>query len=613
MAHRVHKLWFWATSFLLFFSAVFGYEVPIFDTDYSRQICSGMWSGQNTFINVTFESKSQGQLAMVMYEWSDYQYLGKVTSEIDEYLPKTYVCTSDAVRGGFCDSSDLGRFILDLPDGKSIENTTFWSARVAFPGSEGGSGNTTSGGFWDNPAGNPTPPSSEYSSPPRRDLQTRQAGVNPNTSPSGLLVYHEPIQYLVRKTGYYCIAVVPVTVLQTPPTSETLKRQSSDIHPSYHGTVFFQNVFDGQLAATDYPKVNFYLAMLLIYSALAAAWGWLCYRHVSEILPIQYYLSCLVGFLIIEMVANLAYYRYLNAHGKGTASTVFLFVVAILDAGRNSLSFFLLLVVSLGLSVVRDNLGPTMRKAQILSVSHFVFGVLYAVGIVELEFESASALVLLLFVVPLAFTLSAFLMWILWSLNATISQLRARKQHYKLRMFQKLQYILLFVVFVISIFFVVSTLTFTGRLAEDYAANSWKVRWWLLDGWLSLLYFFAFGGIAYLWRPSANNSRLLMSDELAQDEEDAEDYDLEAIEHRTESRRRDDDEATLVGGRGAASINEDAVVFEIGDEDAHDLSDDDDAHKSRHTSTDRAREDDEQPDERVGFLSGGPRAKSRDD
>jgi hypothetical protein len=70
----------------------------------------------------------------------------------------------------------------------------------------------------------------------------------------------------------------------------------------------------------------------------------------------------------------LAYYRYLNAHGKGTASTIFLFVVAILDAGRNSLSFFLLLVVSLGLSVVRDNLGSTMRKAQILSISHFIFG-----------------------------------------------------------------------------------------------------------------------------------------------------------------------------------------------------------------------------------------------
>jgi len=104
-----------------------------------------------------------------------------------------------------------------------------------------------------------------------------------------------------------------------------------------------------------------------------------------------------------------------------------------------------------------------------------------------------------------------------------------------------------------------------------------------------------------------------MSDELAQDDEDAEDYDLEAIERRTDARRRDDDEATLVGGRGAASVNEDAVVFEIGDEDAHDLDDDDDAHKSRHASTERTREDDDHPDERVGFLSGGPRARNRDD
>ncbi|KAI0275030.1 lung seven transmembrane receptor-domain-containing protein [Gloeopeniophorella convolvens] len=469
---RSCRLLSWAASLLLAASVVAAYRVPILDTDYSRQICSGMWSGSNTFINVSFDSTSQGQLAMVIYEWGDYQYLGK----------KTYVCTSDAVRGGFCTSSDLGRFILDLPDGKAIENTH--------------SGNASTDGFWNNPAGNPTPPPSEFDTPFRRDLLPRQSGANPNPSPSGLL------------TGYYCVAVIPVTVLQTSSPQDTPdRRQSSDVHPSYHGTVLFQNVFKGQLAATDYPKVNFYLVMFLMYTALAAAWGWMCYKHVTEILPIQYYLSCLVGFLIIEMVANLAYYRYLNAHGKGAASTVFLFVVAILDAGRNSLSFFMLLVVSLGLSVVRDELGPTMRKAQVLAGAHFIFGVLYAVGIVELEFESTSALVLLMFVVPLAFTLSGFLMWILWSLNTTIAQLRARKQHYKLRMFRRLQYILFFVVLIIAIFFVVSTLTFTGRLAEDYAAKSWKVRWWLLDGWLSLLYFFAFSAIAYLWRPSAHNSR----------------------------------------------------------------------------------------------------------
>jgi hypothetical protein len=68
------------------------------------------------------------------------------------------------------------------------------------------------------------------------------------------------------------------------------------------------------------------------------------------------------------------YYRYLNAHGKGTGATAFLFVVAILDAGRNALSFFMLLVVSLGLSVVRESLGSTMIRCQVLTGAHFIFG-----------------------------------------------------------------------------------------------------------------------------------------------------------------------------------------------------------------------------------------------
>lgn len=54
------------------------------------------------------------------------------------------------------------------------------------------------------------------------------------------------------------------------------------------------------------------------------------------------------------------------------------FLVAILDAGRNALSFFLLLVVSLGLSVVRENLGKTMIKCQVLAVAHFLFGGVYS-------------------------------------------------------------------------------------------------------------------------------------------------------------------------------------------------------------------------------------------
>ena len=61
-----------------------------------------------------------------------------------------------------------------------------------------------------------------------------------------------------------------------------------------------------------------------------------------------------------------------------------------------------------------------------------------------------------------------------------------------------------------------------------------------------------------------------MFDELAQDEADAEDYDLEALERRGEPGFNQDDDAATLVGRG---VGEDAVVFEIGDEDA----DEDDA------------------------------------
>jgi hypothetical protein len=107
--------------FVVFLSSVIAFEVPILDTgkstprlqnrpgisvsvDYSRQICSGMWGGPSAYINgnwthprtkltlnygsVSFDSTSQGQLAMVIYEWKDAKYLGKVQhSDADNELP----------------------------------------------------------------------------------------------------------------------------------------------------------------------------------------------------------------------------------------------------------------------------------------------------------------------------------------------------------------------------------------------------------------------------------------------------------------------------------------------------------------------------------------------
>ena len=101
------------------------------------------------------------------------------------------------------------------------------------------------------------------------------------------LVRHFLVPIAFVFTARLSAAVVPLTVLSS--NTVGTGRDSTDVpfHPKYEGTVLFKNKFDGQLPATDYPKVNFYLAMLLAYVLFASAWGWLCYKHVQDLLPIQ--------------------------------------------------------------------------------------------------------------------------------------------------------------------------------------------------------------------------------------------------------------------------------------------------------------------------------------
>lgn len=116
---------------------------------------------------------------------------------------------------------------------------------------------------------------------------------------------------------------MPVTVL-----SSAARQDSQDVaHPAYSGKVLFQNKFNGQLPAADYPKVTvslepcvvifrslnvtpqLYMCLFFAYLVLGGAWAWLCYQNIHDLLPIQYYLSSLVGFLVIEMIASWGVFR----------------------------------------------------------------------------------------------------------------------------------------------------------------------------------------------------------------------------------------------------------------------------------------------------------------
>lgn len=188
-------------------------------------------------------------------------------------------------------------------------------------------------------------------------------------------------------------------------------------------------------------------------------------------------------------------------------------IVAILNAGRNAFSFFLLLIVCMGYGVVKPSLGRTMVYVRILAFAHFIFAMVYSIASLSITPEGAGPLVLLI-VLPLAGTLTAFYVWTLNSLNATMKDLIDRKQKTKALMYKKLWWCILGSIVVIFGFFFINSFAFAGRSDASFVPEHWKTRWFVLDGWLNLVYLFDIAFVAYLWRPTVNNRRFAMSDEV---------------------------------------------------------------------------------------------------
>lgn len=233
---------------------------------------------------------------------------------------------------------------------------------------------------------------------------------------------------------------------------------------------------------------------------------------------------------------------YLNRNGSNLGAKVLLVVVAVLNAARNSFSFFLLLIVCMGYGVVKPTLGRTMIYVRWLAIAHFVFGIVYAITSLLVTPESAGPLVLLI-VLPLAGTLTAFYVWTLNSLNFTLKDLRERKQHAKEAMYRKLWWCILVSILVIFGFFFFNSFSFASARDPDYVPFHWKTRWFVLDGWLNLVYFADVAFIAYVWRPTANNRRFAMSDEIAQEDDGT--FEIANLDIGNPDESDDDEEARV--------------------------------------------------------------------
>lgn len=280
----------------------------------------------------------------------------------------------------------------------------------------------------------------------------------------------------------------------------------------YTAVVTFRNAY-GELPAAQIAKLPFYGGITIVYAVIGIFWGFLYVQNRHDILAVQNYITAIIAFLVLEMLMTWGFYDYQNRHGQNVGQKALMIIVAILNAFRNSFSFFLLLIVCMGYGVVKPSLGKTMTIVRWLAVAHFVFGVIYAIASLTIRPDDAGPLVLLV-ILPLSATLTAFYIWTLNSLNLTMKDLMERKQHVKANMYKKLWWCILTSIIVIFGFFFLNSFTFASASSPDFAPNHWQTRWFVLDGWLNLVYLADVCFVAYMWRPTANNRRFAMSDEV---------------------------------------------------------------------------------------------------
>ncbi|GBB95326.1 hypothetical protein RclHR1_02510020 [Rhizophagus clarus] len=380
-----------------------------------------------------------------------------------------------------------------------------------------------------------------------------------NTSSKDTYTFNYPI----NKTGFYCVAASPID-------------ENTDVQ--YLVTVDWRNPY-GELPASEYPKLPFYGTLSLIYLAIGIVWMTLSIIHWRDILPVQNYISGVILFLMLEMAFNWGYWENYNTYGR--SSTFLIILVAILNAGRNSISFFMLLIVCMGYGVVKPTLGSTMNKCRALAATHFLFGIIYSAGTMLLDPENANPLVFLV-IFPLALTMTAFYIWTLQSITNTLQTLEIRKQTVKSLMYKRLYRLLVFSVAVLGVFFFINMINYLRREDPDWIPVYWRWRWFLLDGWLNILYLIVFCVILIIWRPTRNNKRYPLKFENLNEELTQEDpYELENNLRAAENIGYEN-----VKFRSEIHNDSGSAIFDIGDE--HDDDDDEFSNKWDDESTVRA-------------------------
>ncbi|GMM38399.1 Ptm1 protein [Saccharomycopsis crataegensis] len=456
-------------------------------TNKDTQVCSGMynrkdWAGNvQPYISVnllSFDGKKMDlnnpsdqpddiDLSLVIFEYKDIDYLGS-TYTYDNDLSsatasgKKYICDEAAIQNNLCSTSSLGEFIIS-PEAKNHSS----SELLTFNLKQFGRYNTT---------------------------------------------------YPLKNTGYYCISTY------------------STSHKDYEVIANFRNSF-GNLNASEIPKLPLYGGLTILYLVTFFYYFYNYYKYRTNVTNLQKNLNFFTIFLIFETILVWFYYELKNNHNPYTTVVVadtgvkiwklnsqafvkfYMLFISILNSIKLTFSFYLLLLISLGMGVVYPNLPKkTLIKCKVFACVQFVVSVGYIVSNYLNNPENPNAL-MLISLVPLSLSLTVFYYLILTALTQTTNYLKAQKQTIKLNIYRKLFLTIFISLVVLFLGLVASSFVYIGMSTTELIEQHWKSRFLVLDFWPSLVYYGVYACILFIWRPTYNSYLLIVSSQVGTDED----------------------------------------------------------------------------------------------
>ncbi|GAB2272074.1 hypothetical protein Dimus_006893 [Dionaea muscipula] len=267
---------------------------------------------------------------------------------------------------------------------------------------------------------------------------------------------------------------------------------------------------DGYLPGKMVPLLTFYGVMSLAYLGLGLIWLMRFVQYWKDLTQLHYNITLVIALGMLEMAFWYFDYSSLNSTGirpMGVTTWAVTFT-----AVKKTVSRLLLLVVSMGYGVVRPTLGALTSKVLLLGAVYFVASEaleLYEhLGNIN-DFAGKTKLV---FVLPVVFLDTSFILWTFSSLSSTLEKLQTRRSMVKLELYRKFTNSLAVFV-VLSIAWIGYELYFN---ATDPLSELWRIAWIIPAFWALLMYSLLVV-ICVLWAPSKNPTRYAYSEEAWDD------------------------------------------------------------------------------------------------